>query len=46
MNNLTSLFLPAVIGLLMGVGHGVASDYLELPLSLTEQIISLSSFEL
>ena len=39
MNNLASFFLPAVIGLVTGIGHGVISEKLDLPMSLTEQIV-------
>ncbi len=39
MNNLVSLLLPAVIGLLAGVGHGITSHHQDLPFSLTEQIV-------
>ena len=39
MNNLVSLFFPAVIGLLAGVGHGITSHHQDLPFSLTEQIV-------
>lgn len=39
MNNLTSLVLPAVLGLIAGIGHGMNSHYQELPFSLTEQIV-------
>jgi hypothetical protein len=45
MNNLPSLFLPAIFGLLTGIGHGIISEHLDLPFSLTQQIISSSSFE-
>ena len=38
MSNLASLVLPAVIGLASGIGHGIISHYLDLPLSLTEQL--------
>ena len=38
MNNFASLVLPAVIGLVSGIGHGITSHYLDLPLSLTEQL--------
>ena len=38
MNNLASLVLPALIGLVSGIGHGITSHYLDLPLSLTEQV--------
>ena len=43
MNNLPSLFLPAIVGLLTGIGHGIVSEHLELPFSLTEQIFPSSS---
>ena len=45
MNNLGSLILPAIIGLLSGIGHGITSHNLDLPFSLTEQLIPSSSFE-
>lgn len=45
MNNLSSLFLPAIVGLLTGIGHGIVSDHLELPVSLAEQILPSSNFE-
>ncbi|MDJ0650074.1 MAG: hypothetical protein QNJ60_15390 [Xenococcaceae cyanobacterium MO_188.B19] len=45
MNNLASLVLPAVIGLVTGIGHGIASEYLNLPFSLAEQIIPSSNLE-
>lgn len=45
MKNLTSLVLPAVIGLITGIGHGITSHYLDLPLSLIEQIDPSSSFD-
>ena len=38
MNNFASLLLPAVIGLVSGIGHGITSHYLDLPFSLTEQL--------
>ena len=40
MNNLASLVLPAIIGLVTGVGHGITSHYLEMPFSLSEQVVS------
>ena len=39
MNNVASLILPAIIGLLAGVGHGVTSHQQDLPFSLTEQVL-------
>ena len=50
MNNFSSLILPAVLGLVAGIGHGISSHYQELPFSLAEQIIQplaveQSSFE-
>ena len=39
MNNLASLFFPALIGLLAGIGHGVTSHHQDLPFSLTEQLV-------
>ena len=45
MKSLTSLVLPAIVGLVTGIGHGITSHHLELPFSLTEQIKPVSSFE-
>lgn len=45
MNNLASFVLPAIVGLMTGIGHGVTSHHLDLPLSLTEQINPSASFE-
>lgn len=39
MNNLVNLILPAVFGLVAGVGHGIVSHHAELPVSLTEQFL-------
>ena len=39
MNNFASLVLPAVLGLIAGIGHGINSHYQELPFSLAEQIL-------
>ncbi len=39
MNNVASLILPAIIGLLAGIGHGVTSHQQDLPFSLTEQVL-------
>ena len=36
--NLTSLILPAILGLITGVGHGVLSHQANLPISLTTQL--------
>lgn len=44
MNNLASLFVPAVFGLLAGIGHGITSHHLDLPLSLTEQLLPTTDF--
>ena len=44
MNNLASLVLPAIIGLVTGIGHGITSHYLEMPFSLSEQVTSSVSF--
>lgn len=38
MNNLVALILPAFLGLVAGVSHGVVSHYSDLPMSLGEQI--------
>ncbi|MGB2927013.1 MAG: hypothetical protein WBB82_17070 [Limnothrix sp.] len=38
MNNLSAIALPALLGLLAGVGHGVVSHQADLPFSLAEQI--------
>ncbi|MBE9033372.1 hypothetical protein IQ266_26920 [filamentous cyanobacterium LEGE 11480] len=39
MNTLTSIVLPAFIGLIAGVGHGFVSHHANLPLSLSDQIM-------
>lgn len=39
MNQFTPLFLPAVLGLLAGVTHGLTSHYQDLPFSLIEQVV-------
>ncbi len=38
MNYLTSLLLPAALGLIAGMAHGVASHVMDLPMSLGEQL--------
>lgn len=43
MNNVASLLLSGVIGLVAGVGHGIVSERLDLPFSLTDQVLGLSS---
>ena len=45
MNHLPSLFLPAIVGLLTGIGHGIVCDHFGLPFSLTQQLLSSSSLE-
>lgn len=40
MNSLKSLILPAFVGLVAGVAHGVISHQAGLPVSLTEQLIA------
>ena len=45
MNNLASFVLPAIVGLITGIGHGVTSHHLDLPLSLTEQMNPSANFE-
>ncbi|WP_287240218.1 MULTISPECIES: hypothetical protein [unclassified Okeania] len=39
MNNFASLVLPAILGLITGVGHGIISHNADLPVSLTEQVV-------
>ena len=39
MKNLASFVLPSILGLVAGIGHGVASHQHELPFSLAEQVI-------
>ncbi len=34
-----SLLTPALIGLMAGVGHGILSHHLDLPVSLGEQLV-------
>ncbi|WP_346290120.1 hypothetical protein [Sphaerothrix gracilis] len=38
---MASLVLPALVGLLAGVGHGVMSHQADLPLSLSQQMVSI-----
>ena len=38
MNSLASLLLPAALGLIAGMTHGVVSHALDLPESLVEQV--------
>ncbi|MGK7934682.1 MAG: hypothetical protein AB4206_02570 [Xenococcaceae cyanobacterium] len=45
MNNCASLVLPALLGLIAGIGHGITSHYQELPFSLTEQFLQSSAIE-
>ncbi len=39
MNQLASLVLPACLGLLTGMGHGIYAHQQDFPFSLTEQMI-------
>ena len=39
MNNLASYLLPAFLGLVAGIGHGITSHDQNLPFSLTDQVI-------
>ncbi|WP_192901127.1 MULTISPECIES: hypothetical protein [Okeania] len=38
MKNFTFLVLPAILGIITGVGHGIISHKADLPVSLTEQV--------
>lgn len=38
MKNFASLALPAILGLITGVGHGIISHNADLPVSLTKQV--------
>ena len=38
MNNLVALILPAALGLIAGISHGVVSHQADLPMSLNDQI--------
>jgi len=39
MNNLASLVVASVLGLVSGISHGVVSHSQDLPFSLSEQVI-------
>ena len=39
MNNLASFILPAILGLVAGVGHGITSHQQGLPFSLADQVV-------
>ena len=39
MNYLASLFVPAALGMIAGVAHGVVSHAMDLPMSLSEQVL-------
>lgn len=39
MKNLASFILPSILGLVAGIGHGIASHHQELPFSLAEQVV-------
>ncbi len=39
MNNLASYLLPAILGLVAGIGHGITSHDQNLPFSLVDQVI-------
>lgn len=39
MKDWAALFIPAVLGLVAGTGHGIVSHYQDLPFSLSEQVI-------
>ena len=41
MNSLASLILPAFVGLMAGIGHGIISHKADLPLSLTDQFLQI-----
>ena len=38
MKTLASITLPALFGLVAGIGHGIMSHQADLPMSLTEQV--------
>ena len=39
MNKFAALFLPAALGLIAGISHGVVSHSMGLPMSLGEQVL-------
>lgn len=39
MNRLAALVLPAALGLIAGISHGVVSHSMDMPVSLTEQVL-------
>ena len=39
MKSLASFILPSILGLVAGVGHGIASHHQELPFSLADQVV-------
>lgn len=39
MNYLASLFLPAALGLIAGLAHGVVAHTMDLPVPLSEQVL-------
>lgn len=39
MKNLAPYTVPLVLGLIAGIGHGIASHFQELPFSLADQVI-------
>lgn len=39
MNRLASLVLPAALGLIAGISHGVVAHSMDLPMSLSEQLL-------
>ena len=45
MNNIASLLLPSVFGLIAGIGHGISSHYQDLPFSLTDQVLQSITVE-
>lgn len=45
MNNIASLVLPSVLGLIAGIGHGITSHYQQLPFSLTDQVLQSITIE-
>ena len=47
MKNLVSFVLPAILGIITGVGHGIISHNADLPVSLTKQVaLSLQNAQL